>query len=547
MIKLERNNAFKWYLKDHVYTKGYIYDAGKTIKGFELCEFFKEIFLNNNIDKLKRINGCFSCVADFEDSIVLISDRIASFPLYYSIDGEYISDSVDTLINKMKGKVSNNNNNIIELLSSSYITGEDTAYKEIKIVDLGQCVKISKNNIESIYYFKHIHNYEKQIEYEKLKKDYQEKNDKIFENLISSLDGRTVVIPLSGGYDSRYIACMLKKKNYNNVICYTYGDKDTYEVKYSKMVAKQLGYKWYFIEYDKEEWRSIFDDEFLRYCEFEHNYICAPNVQDYIALKKLKQQGLIDNTCIIVNGFCGDLPAGSFLLSQLDERFLDFDIDWITNYIYKQNYKHIKINNEYEKAIKYKIKQHIQNLNINVNNIENFMQVYEEWFTGARPCKWVVNTNRMYEFFGIEWRMPLWDNEFIDFFYNLDYKNREGCKFYKEYLFNELFIPYNVDLKKPEFVTKKSLKHDNTIKNKIKRKILIILNYIRIITGNSIIKGNEVNNYMIFSLILAKKIINKKIINYHNINAHQMMAIWWCEKKYGAKTIKSIWKGSNIK
>ena len=55
------------------------------------------------------------------------------------------------------------------------------------------------------------------------------------------------------------------------------------------------------------------------------------------------------------------------------------------------------------------------------------------------------------------------------------------------------------------------------------------------------------NNYTTFSLILAKKIINKKIINYHNINAHQMMAIWWCEKKYGAKTIKSIWKGSNKK
>ena len=544
MISLKRNEAFKWYAKENAYTKGYIYDSGKTIRGLDLCDFFRKIIINNDVDRLKKINGCFSCVINFEDNTFLISDRIASFPLYYSTDGKYVSDSAEAIIDQMKGKVNIDQKNMIELIASSYITGEETVYKEIKIVDLGQYVKLSKDHVESKYYFRHIHNYDKSIDDKKLKKIYQEKNNKIFENLISSLDGKTAVVPLSGGYDSRYIACMLKKKNYNNVICYTYGDKETYEVQYSKIVAEKLGYKWYFIEYNQKEWENIFNDEFLKYCNYAHNYISIPHIQDYIALKVLKEKKVIDNKCIIVNGFCGDLPAGSFLLDLSDEKFVNLDLDWIVNYIYKQNYRHIKIKEKYEKTIKNKIKQHINNLNIKTDDFKNFMKIYEEWFTGARPCKWVVNSNRLYEFFGIEWRMPLWDNEFIDFFYNLDYENRIGCKFYKKYIFEELFVPYKVDLKKPEFTNKKTLKYEKSLKKIAKKIILRILNFVRIITNKNIIKWHDINNYSVFSLILSKKIKNKKIINYQSINAHQMMAIWWCETKYGIKTIKSIWRGS---
>lgn len=545
MIKLQRNDAFKWFLKDHVYTKGYVYYYGKTIKELDLCDFFKGIFLNKDLEKLKKVNGCFSCVIELENDIFLVSDRVASFPLYYSIDGKYISDSVDVIIDAMKESVNIDKNNVIELLASNYITGEETVYKEIKIVNLGQIINISENNIKSEYYFKHIHSYKEEKDYDEVKNEYDKRNNKIFDNLISSLDGRTAVIPLSGGYDSRYIACMLKRKNYNNVICYTYGDKDTYEVQYSRKVAEKLNYKWYFIEYTKEEWKNMFDKEFERYCEFEHNYISVPHIQDFIALKKLKERGIINDDCIIVNGFCGDLPAGSFLLNQSDEEFINLNFNWVTNYIYKQNYKNIKVKKEYEETIKNKIKQHIQNLSIEIKDIKSLEQILEEWFTGARPCKWVVNSNRVYEFFGMEWRMPLWDNEFVDFFYSLDYKNRESCKFYIKYLFDELFIKYKVDFKKPEFTNKKTLKYEKSIKKTIKKKILYLLNYIRIITGKAIIKWHDVNNYTIFSLILAKKIKSKKMINYNSIDAHQMMAIWWCEKKYGAKNIKKIWKGSN--
>ena len=168
MIILKRNEAFKWYEKENIYTKGYIYNLGKTIKGIELCDFFKEIIVNNKMNMLREINGCFSCIIDYKDTIFLISDKIASFPLYYTTDGKYISDSIDDIINNKKIKTNINVNNIIELLSSSYITEEETVYKDIQIVNLGQYIKICKNGIiRSNYYFKHIHNYGKKIDFDR--------------------------------------------------------------------------------------------------------------------------------------------------------------------------------------------------------------------------------------------------------------------------------------------------------------------------------------------------------------------------------------------
>lgn len=547
MINLENNRSFKWYEKDNIYVKGYVYIKNKVIKGENLCDFFYKVFSENDEDKLKELNGCFSCVANLNDKILLISDRIASFPLYYSINGKYISDSLDIIKTEMRNEVTINDKSIVELLSSSYITGNETAYKEINIVDLGQYVEIKDNKIIPHYYFKHLNQATENKEYEELENEYDEKNKKIFSHLINSLENKTAIIPLSGGYDSRYIACMLRKNNYENVICYTYGDKNTYEVEYSKEVAKKLGYKWFFIEYNEEEWKNIFNEKFLEYCEFSHNYISIPHIQDYIALKKLKEEGIIDNNCIIVNGFCGDLPAGSFLLNKTECQNINLDIEWIVDYIYRKNYNHIKLNINNERNIKDKIRKHIKNLKITEEGFFDFMKEYEEWFTSARPCKWVVNSNRIYEFFGLEWRMPLWDNEFIDFFYKLDYENRIECKFYQKYIFDNLFIPYNVDFRKPSYINKKSIRYEKSLIKKIKNVILYVLNYLRIITGRVIVKRHDVNNYANLAVILSRRIKNKGIVNVKVLNAHQMMAIWWCENKYGEKKVKQIMKGSNRK
>ena len=70
----------------------------------------------------------------------------------------------------------------------------------------------------------------------------------ILQKIIDSADGRVIVVPLSGGYDSRLVASGFAYLGYKNVKCFSYGQKNNFESLISKKVAKKLGYDWKFIK-----------------------------------------------------------------------------------------------------------------------------------------------------------------------------------------------------------------------------------------------------------------------------------------------------------
>jgi asparagine synthase (glutamine-hydrolysing) len=131
-------------------------------------------------------------------------------------------------------------------------------------------------------------------------------------NVCSFLAGRTAVIPLSGGFDSRLIAVLMKKLNYENVICFTYGRK-TNEVEISQSVASKLGFKWYFVDYDAIDYIGFTKDEqFLTYAfEYSGAYSMV-YLQEYFAVKYLKENNLIPEDSVFLPGHSGDYLGGSY-------------------------------------------------------------------------------------------------------------------------------------------------------------------------------------------------------------------------------------------
>ena len=65
----------------------------------------------------------------------------------------------------------------------------------------------------------------------KLKKELKEINNNIIEKLIKSCSSRKIIIPLSAGYDSRFILSGLIDKGYKNIITFSYGRKNNREAK----------------------------------------------------------------------------------------------------------------------------------------------------------------------------------------------------------------------------------------------------------------------------------------------------------------------------
>ena len=57
-------------------------------------------------------------------------------------------------------------------------------------------------------------------------------------------------------------------------------------------------------------------------------------------------------------------------------------------------------------------------------DFENFHRIYEILEFEDRQVKYVINGQRLYEFFGYEWRLPLWDSLYLNFWEKvpLEYK-----------------------------------------------------------------------------------------------------------------------------
>jgi asparagine synthase (glutamine-hydrolysing) len=80
---------------------------------------------------------------------------------------------------------------------------------------------------------------------------------------------------------------------------------------------------------------------------------------------------------------------------------------------------------------------------------EEFVSAVDEWVTRHRLARFIINAVRVYEYFGLQWRMPLWDNELVEFWYRIPTAPRRKNALYNEYLLNSVFAPLKVNVARP--------------------------------------------------------------------------------------------------
>jgi len=68
-----------------------------------------------------------------------------------------------------------------------------------------------------------------------------------------------------------------------------------------------------------------------------------------------------------------------------------------------------------------------------VHDNESCANAVELFDFSERQAKFIVNSVRVYEFFGFEWRIPMWDAELIDFFLQVPISHRLNQFLYKSY------------------------------------------------------------------------------------------------------------------
>lgn len=442
---------YKWYTSDGISAYGYAYYKGKCLKESGLTSLFRDA---KDLDKLvKDLNGSYSIVIEEEERCYAIVDKIRSYPLFICKAPDYYLITDDAFSFCQERPIEVNILGEYELLRAGYTFSTDTLIKDVMQIPAGSYGLVSTDCIIREY-----HNYispKEERSPEAIKKLAYLKLEEAFSRMLGTIrDDQQIVIPLSGGYDSRLIACLCKQRGLSNVVCYTYGRKDSYEVQISKQVAEQLGYQWYFIEYTDSYIASfVHDKSFQSFVDTAGNCCSLPHYQDYFAIAYLNHNNLLEKDAVIVPGYVGDLYGGSKYPSTKMEAMREFSHRTLYNLI-KDEFFEWNRDLDIDKTNIIVLSNSLGHMK--VSNPEEFLNAFEPyWFMKSRASNFVLNSVRTYELFGYEWRVPLMDDEYISFWYTVPWKDKENSKIYNEFMFEYYFEKYSVDYYKQNTSFKK--------------------------------------------------------------------------------------------
>lgn len=456
-VVVARQRGFCWIESEGIYVKGYLFASDELLQSEGLT---RRIALIKDVEEFDRFiltaNGSFAIIVNKPELHIAAVDRLRSIPLFYARgkDGTWvIGDDAEKVREEAGLELKSNHRSLKEFILTGFVIGAETLVSGLYQMRAGERLSFYEEGSVATYYYihrGHIRRMKEELdEFDQL--DIVSK--KWGQRLIQSADSRPLVLPLSGGYDSRYITAVLRELEYPNLIAYTYGRPNSPEVVRSQKVAQQLDIPWYYVEYSKRTFKDFFiSKSHERYCAFAHQLSSLPHYQDFIALQKLTDKGVIGSDAIIVPGFSGDLLGGSYvprevhlgrektLLSKGIERHIDE----------QQMYLKLFLRDRCPLEILDHISKEVALIGKTPDNVQDFVSLNDAFFTVHKVAKYVVHSLRVYEYFGLEWRMPLWDNELMDYWYKVPYTFRSHVNLYERYLFERPFKRLSIAIDRPQ-------------------------------------------------------------------------------------------------
>lgn len=420
--------AYKWYSNQDLYFRGYFFWNETFYSGEDAIEWLNDIGQEKVTGILPELNGIFSIVLCYGSSVLLACDRLRGLPLFYSVhSGDIIiSDMAKSILNEYKTAKVNVTAYNDYASSSLFVSGYDTLVDGIFQVQAAEYVLLDSQScsIDRHEYYRYESNVSEHVSVDQLKDSFFVNYRMIGNRLVKALRGRTAVIPLSGGADSRMVVSMLKEQNYKNVICFTYGIKGNSEARMSKEVADYYGYPWTMVEYSAKMWDDLQNSELLKqYEEYATNYVSTMHIQDIMAIAYLKEHHIIPQDSVFIPGHSGDMIAGSHLTD-----------DFLTGVMDYEHFIKCVLSKFYPKGCPEDVACKIRAMfsYVDETSAETLSREFEWFNVKERQAKFIVNSVRAYEFIGHEWLIPLWDNSQFEFWSTVPVELRYDRKLYFE-------------------------------------------------------------------------------------------------------------------
>jgi len=444
--------------------KIYNYDQVK------LGEILYKYYNSNTLEEVKHLNGIFQiCILDEKlNKFIIITDRYGFSKLYYYhyYDQFIFSFRYLPLLASIPNRQINHQS-IQEFLTFQYILGEKTFTQDVNQTGTAAILEydIRTQTLKKKKYWQFdfdenpssISSNDPQI----LQKTYE-----LWQSAVEKRikDQNQVIIPLSGGKDSRAIlAAALQIKPSNDIITFSYGKKRSYDFKIAKKVAAKAGVKNIEIPVEK----SNFDLQFNNILEYHDGLFNALPSLPFDGFERIREYG-----DTIISGYIGDFIFGSNMPGNMLTKTIN-DESWES---VKQLFQETnKFHSFYiiAKVINFSTEKYFPFLDKNeVRSISNtkLVNIFVQYFLQNHIYNFTYHTCPVYKHI-FDYRVPFLDNNLIDFTLKLPVNERFNQKLYKKFLlkyypnFFSISIKNDYGLKMNASTWKYSLKYNYYIKS----------------------------------------------------------------------------------
>ena len=381
-------------------------------------------------------SGHWAGIVEAPDRVTLFADHLRSYPLFYCVRpaGIIVTDDI-TEARRLSGLHERDPQAAAEFLAMGFVTGSQTLFTDIRQVQAGERVTIhADGGVESEFtrtltYTKH-----NIADDAGANERFTNAFDRSLDAMFSWVGERQIVVPLSGGLDSRLILIALRDRGAENVLAFTYGVANSREASISREVAERLGYRWEFVEYEpavlRTAWSTQNAGDFVR---ASYAGASLPHVQDWFAVHELKQRGILSNQavftpghCIVGNGHDENILEVPDVVSR--EQILDLILT-----------HHASVRADGRKGLlrdsdfRSKVFAYLDRVNFDGSPLSRW-QTLEDWNLLERQTKYINNSVRSYEHFGYDWAMPMLDRELFEAWEDFDLSITRNRDWYHRYV-----------------------------------------------------------------------------------------------------------------
>jgi asparagine synthase (glutamine-hydrolysing) len=391
---------------------------------------------------LDGLDGHYSIVVEQPGWALAASDPVRSYPLVWIRDDDTVLVTHDgPALEQRLGLGPANIDPVMAcaVALSGFTIGAATLYSTVRQIGPGEYLWLDAGGASQRRYHQWDPWRPNDVEPTDLVEPLSVLNRKLIDDLIAGAKGRPILVPLSAGLDSRFVASGLKEAGYDKVRCVSYGLAGNREAVTSRAIARRLGYDWTFVPYTQRAMRRAFQDpDYGRYKAYSDSLTGMHFPQEYGMLTVMLAEHGLDRDTVVVNGQAGDFIAGNHVPKALFHTGGDpaGRLDRIVAAFIAKHFKHWAVLQTPERLseVDALIRAEIDKLGGLPDDPTGDHGIYEYCEFQDRQSKYVLNGQRIYEYLGLDWRLPLWDRAYMDFWARAPLSAKKGEALYRDVL-----------------------------------------------------------------------------------------------------------------